>query len=757
MDEKSERLVLVKPGAPNRCILMADDNSEMFPKVCTFGSESAGADRLQLDSNARGLLVRLAEFQVSMKQALVDTCGHKTAKASAAATETYAKLAGMLTNYAMKALEPAIATRIQQLVTSLGSESIPIQTSTDQSTAAAAASMFARLSRGDSAHETTTDDTKTGPPPSLVADINEARDLITLAKYAASASTAKAAAQLTPIAKPLYLRTLEGAFLPSFFLDLISTDRENGDDVVQKHWQNVFKPLPAYEKAAQSMCLSSQFLCRTLILDQVHAMSKGRLAKLEAREALATDDALEKAAVEVIQQGWGLKTASEARVQTDELSGRNLLDCIKDCFNHVQKWQRPYFTLALLALGGAGASETVIKTKLAEVCDRSIHCAQMKVTAFNVLVRHAAAAAVNTTTLESEAGSSSDGDTAKAAPTATGVAKATPTATAATKAALRRVYECMADYVDQHKDSAFRSSFIEPSKYYAHHSKLEKWVEDNVETHAINYYAALLNSTLGVHLPFMPLYWENWPETVVDFWSGLEDTCWKQFADPLNFGLGHGTIKCMRDPKGFISDAGVARAQFPQGKRPTTALDFANDAVNPKCPAARTKVIALYLERFAHFFSWEFFLPKAFHHLNSELRPEHHGFRKASETLYQVYRAAYPAVATADNFVEFCFEDDMFTVFSAANVAAFWEWMGLVRPGTAALVAASSTPKDSGHAHDGDVAAASSAAKEDTASVEDQALASLNKQLSEAMRTQDIKLVRRLMKERDTLVGSRSK
>ena len=746
MNETNSRLILVKPGAPNRCILMLDDNSEMYPKVCTFGSESAGVDRLQLDSSARGLLVRLAEFPSSMKQALEDTCGQKLAKVSVAATKSYVKLASMLTNYAMKALEPAIATRIKELITSLESKSTLIQTSSDQSTAAAAASVFARLNRGDSAHETATDDTKTGPAPSLVEAINEARDLISLAKYASSASTAKAAAQLTPIAKPLYLSTLESAFLPSFLLGLLRSDRRNGDDVVQKHWQKDFKPLPAYKKATQSLCLSPQFLRRTVILDQVHTMSKGRLAKLEAREALATDDALEKAALEVIQQGWGLKTAAEARVQTDELSGRNVIHCIKDCFNHVQKWQRPYFTLALSSLGGADASETIIKTKLAEVCDRSIHCPQMKVTAFNVLVRHAAAAAVKTTTLESEAGLGSDGDTAEAAP-----------ATTAAEAALRRVYECLADYVDQHKDAAFRSSFVEPSKYYAHHSKLEKWVENNVETHAINYYAALLNSTLGVHLPFMPLYWEDWPETLVDFWSGLDDSCWKQFSDPLNFGLGHATIKCMRDPTGFITDAGVARAQFPQGKRPTIALDFANDAVNPKCPAARTKVIALYLERFAHFFSWEFFLPKAFHHLNSELRPEHHGFRKASEVLYQMYRAACPAVATADNFVEFCFEDDMFTVFSTANVAAFWEWMGLVRPGTAALVAASSTPKDNGHAQDGDVAASTADAKADKVSIDDQALASLNKQLSEAMRVQDIKLVRRLMKERDNLVNNRSK
>lgn len=316
----------------------------------------------------------------------------------------------------------------------------------------------------------------------------------------------------------------------------------------------------------------------------------------------------------------------------------------------------------------------------------------------------------------------------------------------------------MADYVDQHKDAAFRSSFVEPSKYYAHHSKLEQWVEANVETHAINYYGALISSTLGVHLPFMPLYWEDWPETVVDFWAGLDDRCWTQFADPAHFGLGHTTIKCMRDPTGFIADAGVARAQFPQGRRPDTALNFANDAVDPKCPSQRTKVISRYLERFAHFFSSKFFIPKAFHNLNSEQRPEHHGFRKASEILYQVYRTACPKVATADTFIEFCFQDDLFTVFSPVNVSAFWEWMGLLQPGTAALVAASDAAKCGGDVGDScDVAATVAVVKSDKAAGDAMSLDLLNKQLSEAMRVRDVKLIKRLMKERNALVTSLSK
>ena len=166
-----------------------------------------------------------------------------------------------------------------------------------------------------------------------------------------------------------------------------------------------------------------------------------------------------------------------------------------------------------------------------------------------------------------------------------------------------------------------------------HRSKHDKWVEDNVETHAINYYGALVNSALGVALPFMPLYWENWPETgmlilimfsffkifcspallaltVTDFWAGLHDRCWEEFSKPRNFGLGHRTIKAMRKPAGFVSNGSIARAQFPVGRRPPEALQFANDAVDPDCPASRTKTFARYLERFALFFSRDFFVPE---------------------------------------------------------------------------------------------------------------------------------------------------
>jgi hypothetical protein len=137
----------------------------------------------------------------------------------------------------------------------------------------------------------------------------------------------------------------------------------------------------------------------------------------------------------------------------------------------------------------------------------------------------------------------------------------------------------MEDYLDDHKENAFKSAFQEPARYYFHYKKKpEQWVEENVETHGnnwyllllhhpsffycttgtatttttitvttivttitattttttiittVNRYLAMLNSALAVHLPMLPAYWDDWPEVCCDFWVGLNEDCWAEFS-----------------------------------------------------------------------------------------------------------------------------------------------------------------------------------------------------------------------------------
>merc|ERR550514_2307920 len=125
-----------------------------------------------------------------------------------------------------------------------------------------------------------------------------------------------------------------------------------------------------------------------------------------------------------------------------------------------------------------------------------------------------------------------------------------------------------------------------------------------------------------------------------------------------------------------------------------TAKKWANMCVDPQHNQANLrKGVAVYLERFAHFFTRDFFVQKAFEVLHSEFKPEHAGFRKACATLFAVYRAEQLDIGASDcEFAEYCYGgDEMYTTLDVDRVAKFFVWMGVLKPACCAdspLVAA---------------------------------------------------------------------
>jgi hypothetical protein len=121
--------------------------------------------------------------------------------------------------------------------------------------------------------------------------------------------------------------------------------------------------------------------------------------------------------------------------------------------------------------------------------------------------------------------------------------------------------------------------------------------------------------------------------------------------------------------------------------------DFGNLAVDPReFQAQQRQGLALYVERFAFFFRAEFFCKRAFEILNSEVKPEHAGFRIASETLYRKYRTEVlllrargvasddgDEVPPAETLVEHCYTDEYFTELDIERVQLFFAWLGVVR------------------------------------------------------------------------------
>ena len=176
----------------------------------------------------------------------------------------------------------------------------------------------------------------------------------------------------------------------------------------------------------------------------------------------------------------------------------------------------------------------------------------------------------------------------------------------------------------------------------------------------------------------------------VDFWHGLKEEVWERAFSPKakTFGMAWQGIKYLKDRnKSKHIRASPGHAHFPHNQRISgwTAKRFANSAVSATCSGAHRKVYRKYLERFASFFERDFFCEKSFNKLNSEEKPEHAGFRKACEVLYQSYKREQGIdVCPEDTFVDHCFEDSdtmMYSKLSITNIDRFYVYLGIISPG----------------------------------------------------------------------------
>ena len=442
------------------------------------------------------------------------------------------------------------------------------------------------------------------------------------------------------------------------FMKLLPGD----DSKVREHWSKRHPTLPEYIKAASMISLESEWMCNTMLVRHIQDASdryKSVLADIKKNVAGTYSAQLTKA----IRKGYKLGSDSAARSQRDVLNGQSVYGLCQRVFGSLEAWKKPYMALSMKLVVDLETDSNAIVTKLSEVCDRATKCRNVQVTGFNVMSNHSSRL-VHGLHADKKCGKSrdlTDYDTA-----------------------LSHFYECMEDYIDDHTANAFKSAFLEPSRFYfsaANSYRGQGWLKDNVETHAQNYYLAMLNSTLSVHLPYMPAYFEGWVECNVDFWAGLNADAWKVFSDPKNFGKQFEGIKELkRSPAKYVSNHNVPRRTFPKGRGLPNAKTFANQAVDPRQNTDFRKQLSLYLERFTLFFERDFFVTKAFNKLNAQTKPEHAGFRKACETLFGVFRDAQGV--EEDDFIEYSFKDELYTQIDIVKIARFFVWLGVLRPDT---------------------------------------------------------------------------
>jgi hypothetical protein len=171
--------------------------------------------------------------------------------------------------------------------------------------------------------------------------------------------------------------------------------------------------------------------------------------------------------------------------------------------------------------------------------------------------------------------------------------------------AARRLTEIFAEYIDQHKDNAFKSSILELAK--ACFATIgDQGHLDHVDVHGLNWYAILLIKILGVQLPVVPLLEDGCLLGVCDVWLADEmGKIWPEIAKSEFFGAEYSKLQRLRARRN-CSLIEMLASISPRYSPEQFASNLDNANAN-----AREKA-AIYSERFAHFFTEGFFLPKMF-------------------------------------------------------------------------------------------------------------------------------------------------
>ncbi|CAJ1362745.1 unnamed protein product [Effrenium voratum] len=443
--------------------------------------------------------------------------------------------------------------------------------------------------------------------------------------------------------------------------------RQMSDGQILAHWRIWRCPLPEYQAAAAQICVSRRFMCDTLLLRavrQLHLAGAEELKQLSAWPGIVS-----VAALGLIDFAYGLGDVSRAHAQCDVMSQANIFQNLMKVHGALEEWKKPLFVLSLLLLRQLVDPSTAT-AKLAEVTDRGLNCPQTQVTSFSLLLLLCAQRIL--TDQQQEQGSR------------------------------QTLLTCFEHFMDSHKEQAMASAFIEPNRLYwaktAGRPGCPEWLQNNVDAHAVNWYTALLNSTLAIQVPHLPVYWDSFAPPVVDFWEGLTEEAWGHFR--ANFGRRwQGIPQLKADSPSPIRRkdlrGGYLPHQPPRGlDRPTQQLGavmnaeiapagrFANEAVNPSGSPEVRRCLARYVERFGFFFSKAFFVRRCFEALNGECKPEFAGARAAMQDLFAQYRrdpqARVPELV--ESLEEYCYKDDMFVELDVEATSHFLQWLQLIEP-----------------------------------------------------------------------------
>lgn len=434
------------------------------------------------------------------------------------------------------------------------------------------------------------------------------------------------------------------------------------------NWSLQRPPLPEYRRASEEICVSHSLMNRTLLLDSVRKIMTVCSEELTVIRKCG-DDLFLEASLGLIDHAYSLNgDVGRCHFQTDRFTQAPIQHNMKKVFMAMEEWKKPLFTLCLLALRQLVPPE-VCALKLSAMVERGLACPQVQVTSFSFLALLCADMMFTDV----------DGATS----------------------ARQRFGRCLNHWLDAYKEQALISAYTEPAKFYWASTSgrfgCPPWLEENVEAHALNWYVAMLGSTLGIQLPHLPVFWDTFAPPVVDFCEGLSEEVWEIFCLPANFGRRWKNISALAARRQgqvpLVTNGRLLGGHFPwktAGHHTVYALGaameaelsrgaghFANEAVNPSDAAKpKRELLARYLERFAHFFRRDVFVRRCFEALNAEQRPELVGAAAAMKELFEEYRLEKHVIS--ETMVEHCYKDDMFLEFDLEAASNFLQWLGVL-------------------------------------------------------------------------------
>mmetsp|Transcript_112520 Transcript_112520/g.313030 ORF Transcript_112520/g.313030 Transcript_112520/m.313030 type:complete len:246 (+) Transcript_112520:17-754(+) len=229
--------------------------------------------------------------------------------------------------------------------------------------------------------------------------------------------------------------------------------------------------------------------------------------------------------------------------------------------------------------------------------------------------------------------------------------------------AKKRVLRQVAEFIDERKEKAFKSTFEEPTKMYFH-SVGDFTMEGDVEVHGSNVYLAVLLSTLSVRLP-REAHMSDEAKGICMFMDAKMDGELQELWRPENVGKPFAGIRGRPSPTRVERNFFVFRGATPKA--------IANAAVDdsPDLAAHRSQ-LAPYLQQFAAYFKEECLLEPMLNNLMQTQEPD-------LQVCYAEFRGQADRGELPDDYREFVYDVNDGYVFCQKNASLLLQHIGAIK------------------------------------------------------------------------------